>query len=129
MKRVLLFLICILIIIFIIISLVVGNDNKYINNLENMIYKNTDIKEIDYVNFYDNYYIVMDYEFLYLFDDEFNMIVNIDKKMLNDDYNKYDIVYKDKTLMFMDNFKDKEGMIFKYYDIYTLECIDEIIVY
>lgn len=129
MKRLVLFLICILIIIFIVISLVVGNNNKYIDNLENVIYKNTDIKKIDYINFYDNYYIVMDYEYLYLFDNEFNMIVNIDKKMLNNNYNKYDIVYKDKTLMFMDNYKDKEGMIFKYYDIYTLECIDEIMIY
>lgn len=128
MKKVLICLIGLLIITFIVISLVVRNDNKYIDSLKDIIIKNTDIERIEYVNYYDNYYIVVDYEFLYLFNNEFEFVFSIDKNMLFDKYNKYDIVYRNKTLMFMDNYKNKEGIIFKYYDIYTGECIDEIII-
>ena len=102
--------------------------NKYIDSLKDIIIKNTDIERIEYVNYYDNYYIVVDYEFLYLFNNEFELVFNVNKNMLFDKYNKYDIVYRNRTLMFMDNYKNKEGIIFKYYDIYTGECIDEIII-
>lgn len=128
MKRVLIVLISLLIISFIVIFLIVRNDNKYIDSLEDIVINNTDIEKIEYVNYYDNYYIVIDYEYLYLFNNEFDLVFSIDKNMLNNQYNKYDIVYRDKTLMFMGNYKNKEGIIFKYYDIYTGECIDEIII-
>lgn len=128
MKRVLIVLISLLIIVFIIISFVVKNDNKYIEELEDIIIRNTDIEKMEYVNYYDNYYMVIDDNYLYLFDNEFDLIFSVDENMLFDKYYKYDIVYRDKTLMLMDNYKNKEGIIFKYYDIYTGECIDEIII-
>ena len=31
-------------------------------------------------------------------------------------------------IMYMDNYKDKEGIIFKYYNIYTYELIDKVVV-
>jgi len=128
MKKIVVLFIGILIILLITKCLIVNNDDKYINNIENKVLKNTDITNIKYVNYYDNYYIVKDNSDLYLFDDKFNLILCINLNLLFNNPQNYDIVYKNKTLMYMDNYKDKEGLIFKYYDIYTGECIDEIIV-
>ena len=128
MKRILLFLISILIFLFIIISMVITNDNKYMDELYEIVISNTDVKNIDYVNYYDNHYIVIDNDYLYLFNDEFNLIVNIDKSLLYDKYDNYDIIYRDMTLMLMDNYKNEEGIVYMYYDIYTGKCIDKIII-
>ena len=42
----------------------VSIDNKYVNNIKRDIIKNTDVKNIIYVNKYDSNYIVIDKEFL-----------------------------------------------------------------
>lgn len=128
MKKVLILLLFILICIFVIISLVVKNDNNYIDNLEYKIIENTGIKDIEYVNYYDGYFLVRDNNNLYLLDSEYSEIVNISLKMMFSQYDKYDIVYRDKTLMFMESYKNKEGLVFKYYDIYTGDEIDTIIL-
>jgi hypothetical protein len=70
----------------------------------------------------------MDNEYLYLFNFNYEEIYKIKKKLLYDNKNNYDIIYKDDTIMYMDNYKNKEGIIFKYYDIYTYEVIEEIVV-
>ena len=106
----------------------VGNDNKYKYGLEKLVLDNTNINEIYYVNYYDEHYIILDEKMMYLFDNEFNLIESIKKEKLFKDYDKYDIVYINETIMFMDSYKNKEGLIFKYYDIYTGDCIDEIIL-
>jgi len=128
MKKIIVIFIGIFLCSFILISLIVNNDNKYINSLENKILDNTDIETIKYINYYDDYYIVCDDYNLYLFNSEYLEILSINLKLLFDNGKNYDIVYKNKTLMYMDSYKNKEGIIFKYYDIYTGEVIDEIIV-
>lgn len=128
MKKVLICLLSLLIISFIVISLIVKNDKDYVNDLEYLIIENTDIKDIEYVNYYDEYYIIRDNVYLYLLNNKFEEIVNVDLKKLFSQYNKYDIVYRDKTIMFMDSYKNNGELVFKYYDIYTGEVIDTIIL-
>lgn len=128
MKKIVVLFIGILIILLIPKFFIVNNDDQYISDIKNKILKNTDITNINYINYYDNHYIVKDSDNLYLFDNEFNSILCINLNLLFNNPKNYDIVYRNKTLMYMDNYKDKEGLIFKYYDIYTGECIDEIIV-
>ena len=114
--------------IFIGMFIMVSVDNKYINKLEKIIYENTDIKDIIYINIYDNYYVVMDNDNIYLFNNEYDEITRIKVDLVYKNKNNYDIVYRNKTIMYMDNYKNKEGIIFKYYDIYTYEEIDTIVV-
>ena len=115
-------------VLFIFVSLIVFNDNKNISNLEKKILDNTDVTLVKYINYYDEHYIVKDNDNLYLFNGEYEQILSINLSLLFSKYNNYDIVYRNKTLMFMNEYKGKEGIIFKYYDIYTGECIDEILV-
>ena len=128
MKKIIIIGISILLIIFVFICVMVSIDNKYVNNIKRDIIKNTDVKNIIYVNKYDSNYIVIDKEFLYLFNFDYEEVYKINKKMLHDNKNNYDIIYKNNTIMYMNNYKSKEGIIFKYYDIYTYEVIDEIVV-
>ena len=128
MKKIVLILLGIFVSIYIIISLMVRNDKRYTLELYNEVYEKSKLEDIEYVNYYDNHYIVIDNDYLYLFNDEFNLIVNIDKSLLYDKYDNYDIIYRDMTLMLMDNYKNEEGIVFKYYDIYTGECIDYVII-
>ena len=92
------------------------------------IIKNTDILSIQYINYYDNYYIVKDMEKLYLFNNEYKELLSINLNLLFNNIDNYDIVYKNKTLMYMKSNKNKKGIIFSYYDIYTGECIDKIVI-
>ena len=128
MKKVIRIFILIILVIFISIYIVVRNDNKSINNIEKYIIKNNDINDIEYVNIYGDSYIVMDKEYLYLFNDKYEEIDRLDVKNIYDNKKNYDIVYRDNLFMYMDSYNDKDGVIFKYYDILNYELVDEILV-
>ena len=113
---------------FISIYMMVYIDNKSVNNIKKLIIKNTDVKDIEYINRYDNNYIVMDKKYLYLFNDKYEEIDRLDVKNIYDNKKNYDIVYRDNLFMYMDSYNDKDGVIFKYYDILNYELVDEILV-
>lgn len=118
----------IILVIFISIYIMICNDNKSINNIEKYIIKNSDINDIEYVNIYGDSYIVMDKKYLYLFNDKYEEIDRLDVKNIYDNKKNYDIVYRDNLFMYMDSYNDKDGVIFKYYDILNYELVDEILV-
>ena len=128
MKKLIIIFISIILFLFIGIWIVVGVDRNSIKDIENDIIKNTDIKKIEYVNMYDGYYIVIDLNNLYLFNNKYEEIFEVERDKIYKNKNNYDIVYRNETIMYMDNYKKKDGLIFKYYDIYTYELIDEIVV-
>lgn len=103
-------------------------DNRYSNNIMDDIKENTDIMDIKYINKYDDNYIVLDKENLYLFNLDYEEVARLDASLIHKNSNNYDIVYRDKTIMYMDNYKNKEGIIFEYYDIYTYELIDSVVI-
>lgn len=103
-------------------------DYKYEDSLKNEILNNTDIDSFLYVNKYDNHYIIQDKDYLYLFNSKFEEIIRISLDKVYKNSLGYAIVYRDKTIMYMDNYMDKRGIIYKYYDIYTYEVIDEVLV-
>lgn len=106
----------------------VSFDRDYINGLEEEMLDNTDVNEITYVNKYDNNYIVMDKDNVYLFNSKYDEIYKVKISLLHENKNDYDLVYRNNTIMYMDNYKNKDGLIFKYYDIYTYELIDEVLI-
>lgn len=128
MKKIIMIFIVVIITLFISMCIMVNIDNKYFNGLKKEISENTDITDIVYVNKYNEHYIAKDNEYIYLFNSNYEEITRIKLSLLYDNKKKYDIVYRDKTIMYMDNFKNKEGIIYRYYDIYTYELIDEIVI-
>ena len=103
-------------------------DKRYNNDMIGNVINNTDIKDIKYINSYDGYYIVMDSKYIYLFNNDYVEIYKGDISKLYNNKNDYDLIYRDGNIMYMESFKNKDGVIFKYYDIFTYELIDEIMV-
>ena len=128
MKKLVAIFISIILFLFISMCVMVSIDKDNINDIKEDIIKNTDIKNIDYVNKYDNSYIVKDKKYLYLFNSKYEEIYKVEIDLLYDNKNNYELVYRNNTIMYMDNYKKKYGVVFKYYDIYTYELIDELMV-
>ena len=59
---------------------------------------------------------------------EYEEIYKIEVNNIHKNKFDYDIVYRDSTIMYMDSSKNKDGVKFMYYDIYTYELIDEVLV-
>ena len=104
------------------------NDNKYQRKLEKNIINNTDVKEISYLNKYGNYYIVMDMEYIYVYDLKYNEILSKDINLIHVNDNEYDIIYKDDTLMYLNNYKKDNSLVYEYYDIDTYKLIDNVYI-
>ena len=128
MKKLVLVLVSIIILSFILISYMVNNNDKYLANLEKMIIDNTDIKLVNYVNEYDEYYIVSDKDNLYLVNMKYEIIFDIEKSKIHENSKNYDIIYKEDKLMYFNNIYDKDRLVYEYYDLYTYEIIDKVVV-
>ena len=128
MKKIIKIFIGIIILIFILILGMVRNNDKNYNKMIKEIENNTLVKEVEYINKYNNYFIVEDNEYLYLINDKYEIISEIDINLLYKNSKNYDIIYKDERFMYMeDNYKDGK-LYYKYYDIYNYSLIDEIMV-
>ena len=117
------------IIIFIFIiwtGIVIHNDNKYINKIKNNVYKHTEIDDIEYVNKYDDYYIIKDDKYVYVFDKKYNEIVKIDNILIYENIKNYDIIYKDGIVMYMHEYYKKNVLYYDYYDLYKYTLINTV---
>lgn len=128
MKKIIKIFIGIIILIFILILGMVRNNDKNYNKMIKEIENNTLLKEVVYVNKYNNYFIVEDNEYLYLINDKYKIISEIDINLLYKNSKNYDIIYRDERFMYMkDSYKDGK-LYYQYYDIYNYSLIDEIMV-
>ena len=101
-------------------------DKNNIKDMNSEIVKNTKIDNIKYVNKYDNYYIIKNNKYVYVYDLEYIKIVNVNiDKLCNKDY---DLIYRENKLLYIDDNNTKSGLVFKYYDAYTCELVDEVMV-
>ena len=129
MKRVFVIVIgSIIVLSIILISIVINNDKRYINKLKSNIINNTEIKSIKYINKYDNYYIVMDNKKLYLITGDYNTLLEVDRILIHENNKSYDIIYKDERLMYFSDLSKKNKLKYRYYDLYTYELIDEVVI-
>lgn len=110
------------------IFLVDINDSKYNEKNIKLIKKNTTITSIEYLNYYDNYYLVLDKEYLYLINNTYKIISKIDRKILYENKDNYDIIYKDEQIMYFDDISKNNKLIYEYYDIYNYKLIKSITV-
>ena len=104
----------------------IRNDNRYYNRIKKIIEEECKIDNIIYINKYNDYYIVKDKEYLYLINSEYRIISEIDNNLLYENKENYDIIYDDEVFMYMDDEYIDDGVIYRYYDIYSYELINEI---
>lgn len=128
MKKILKIIICIFFIIFISICYMVYIDNKYNERIISNIISKTMIDSVIYYNKYDKYFIVMDNKYLYLLDNKYREIFKVDKIKIYDNINNYDIIYKNDLFMYMKDYYKNDKLIYEYYDLYTYELIDKVVL-
>ena len=128
MKKLGVLILSILIVILGLIIYMSCNDRNYLNNVKKKIIDNTEINDIEYINVYDNYYIVLNSEDLYLLDNKYNIVLDIERFLIHENSNNYDIIYNDKHFMYLNDVYENDVVIYEYYDIYTYKLIKRIMV-
>ncbi len=126
MKKVIIVLIGIFVLFVIIICSLVYKNDKYYNDIEKNIIKKTDIKNINYVNGYGEYYIVRDNKYVYIFNHEYEEILKIDNILLYENKDNYDIIYDNEKVMYYHDYYEDGKLVVEYYDLYTYKLLKKI---
>lgn len=125
MKRVVKYIVgIVLLVISILIGYMINNDKNY---YQEMI-KNINLKEIKYINKYDNKYIVIDKDSLYLFDDKYEEILRIDSDKLCDNSDNYELIYRNEEFQYLNDYYQDKKLIYEYFNAYNCEFIEKIVL-
>lgn len=122
-KRVLLIIILVIILILPLIIMIypVRKNNKYYNKLKENIKKNTSIEDIDYFNKDNNYYIIKNNEYVYVLDLNYDIIYEQEVSSIKD--SELELTYTRNNLYYKETIKEKDKLIYNYYDINSMEKV------
>lgn len=130
MKRKILYLVgiilFILILVFISIIYPVMRNGDYNKKLFDDIYSNSNIKNINYVNKSNNYYIVKNDKEIVVMDLNYDKINSVNVSDIYD--SDLDIVYRRGNIYYEEKVNDKDKLIYKYYNINNGEFVFDITV-
>ncbi len=127
MKKIIIIFICLVVFLFGSVIYIVNRNNNYLNNILEDIKNNSEIKEdIIYYNKYNNYYIVLTKNNIIVLDKDYKEVYNNSTEKFQDKTSEYEIIYKTDIPMYEETRKEGNTIKYIYYDIYTLENIDEI---
>lgn len=129
MKKFIIVFIFIVVLFFVSIYYVVSCNNKYENNMIEDIKNNYSLEEdIKYLNKSNFYYIIKTNTLLILLDDSYSLVQEVELDKLYEFDVSYDIVYRLNNLMYEIKEISNSKVIYKYYDIYNGNLIEEISV-
>ena len=125
--KICIFIVIIIVIIVLSLSYTINNNNNYKNNLINNIKKNYTLNDdINYINFYDKYYIITTKDKVIVLDDNYKEIYKEELSKLAKNTNNYDLIYKNKKLMYVNTINDKNKITYEYYDIKNYKRTSEV---
>ena len=120
-----LLMVCIVLILGIYIYPSIKNDN-YQKRLISDIYKNTDIKDIEYLNKDNNYYVVKERDKVIVLDLNYEEVYSIDKSKLKD--NDLDLVYRRNNLYYEEKIRDGDNLTYNFYNIDNNELAYQVLL-
>ena len=127
MKKLIIIFIFLVVFLFGSVIYIVNRNNSYLNSILEDIKSNSDIKEdILYYNKYNNYYIVLTENNVIVLDKDYQEVYNESTKEFQDKTSEYEIIYKVDIPMYEETKKEGNKIKYIYYDICTLEKLDEI---
>lgn len=127
MKKIIIIFICLVVFLFGSVIYIVNRNNNYLNNILEDIKSNSEIKEdIMYYNKYNNYYIVLTKDNIIVLDKDYKEVYNNSTEKFQDKTSEYEIIYKIDIPMYEKTKKEGNTIKYIYYDIYTLDELDEI---
>ena len=103
----------------------IKNDN-YQKRLISDIYKNTDIKDIEYLNKDNNQYVVKDRDKVIVLDLNYEEVYSIDKSKLKD--NDLDLVYRRNNLYYEEKIRDGDNLTYNFYNIDNNELAYQVLL-
>lgn len=103
----------------------IKNDN-YQKRLISDIYKNTDIKDIEYLNKDNNYYVVKDRDKVIVLDLNYEEVYSLDKSKLKD--NDLDLVYRRNNLYYEEKIRDGDNLTYNFYNIDNNELAYQVLL-
>lgn len=94
-------------------------NSKYKQKLIKDIYQNTTIKNIEYLNKDNNYYILIAANKVVVLDLNYEEVYKIDKNKIKD--NTKDITYRRGNIYYEEKIKEKDKLTYNFYNIETEE--------
>ena len=128
MKRLIIIFLVLMGFLFFLMLIIIWNNNSYEDKMIKNVSIKCNIEDIKYINKYNDYYIVIDDNSLYLIDSNYKIISEIDINLLYENTKNYDIIYRNGKLLYSDDIYKDGNLIYRYYDIYSYEMIDEILI-
>ena len=118
MKKIIITIIIILVILALSILIIpIIKNNNYREALLNNIYENTDIQEINYINKDNIYYIIKTIEKVIVLDLNYEEKYTLETSKLHN--RDLELVYRRNNLYFEEKKKEKEKIIYKFYNVET----------
>ena len=118
MKKIIITIITILVILALSILIIpIIKNNNYRVALLNNIYENTDIQEVNYINKDNNYYIIKTIEKVIVLDLNYEEKYTLETSKLHN--RDLELVYRRNNLYFEEKKKEKEKIIYKFYNVET----------
>ena len=113
-KIIIISIVLILIIPLLVLLYPVITNNNYEKKLFNTIYKNTEYKDITYLNKDNNYYIIKTIDKLIVLNSNYEEKLSLNiNEIINSDL---EIVYRNNKLYYKEKIKEEEKIIYKFYD-------------
>lgn len=128
-KYIILIFACVIVfflIYYLLIYTKVHSNDKYIDSIKSNITNKYKKINIDYVNEYGGYYIVVSNNNIIVLDFDYNEIIK--DSVSNIKLNKFDIVYKTNKIMYEETVLKNNKLIYNYYDIDSGKFIDSVIL-
>ena len=128
-KKIIGIIIIVLFILWLSIFYIVRKNNNYEKRLINEIKENYQIQEeITDVNTYDNNYIVITPNKVIVLNSNYENIKEESTSKLAQNTNNYTLIYKNNNLMYENTILKEDKVIYEYYDAYTYEYVNNIIL-
>jgi len=129
LKRILLILIPIFLILFISIFHITTKNKKYESKLKEEIKINYQLEEeIETINKYNKNYIIITKTKVVVLNKKYQLLLEENIKKLAKNKDNYTLIYKNNKLLYENTILKKDKVIYEYYDAYTYEYLDKIIM-
>lgn len=95
------------------------NNSNYEKELYNVIYENTEYKDIIYLNKDNNYYVLKTKDRVVVLDLNYEEKLLLDTEELQE--SDLELVYRRNNLYYEEKIKENEKIIYNFYDVHTNE--------
>ena len=122
--KIIVILVILLLIVIFSLSYMINKNNNYQEEIIKNIEKNYNISNITYANVYNTYYILTTKDNVIVLDKEYKEVLKEKTSILANNSNNYQLIYKNKKLIYEETILKDNKVIYTYYDAKTNKKIN-----